>query len=536
MASSAVRVCASAVVVAAALVLWAGHGHGQRPASAQDAPDPTRGECFVDAGGDVVGAGGEPADGGDADRADLLDYCVDFGAEQAVFAVRLADEADPREDPDWSGIHHLIWSVVTSGEQLEGGLVAHDPHAPYAVRFFPDGADGSELGALLEEPGPAGGRRVCDGEASYEEGWLVSTFPVGADSPCFPGETQLAVSLGTSFETTDGSDVLMDQAPDEEGRFRGFIHRTGDIPTACRDRDVPPAGYPDVDAGSVHADAIDCVVWYEIARGTGPASYSPGSPVSRGQMASFLARIVDASDATLPAGEGRFDDAAGSVHGDNIERLAAADIVQGTRDGSYHPGARVRRDQLASFLVRTFEFVADREAAAGVSGFHDVAGNAHEGNIHKTAALRLASGTTRTTYSPGHDVRRDRMASFMSRTLERLVVEGRLTPRETGEPVPDPLADVRHGGQYWGVLWVGDYGDARLDRVREAIHQRWDAVWSDGDVACDRDAAEELDVDPSARRVAVYFDTEDDASQFAAHAPLPSEPTGYAQVTTYCLD
>lgn len=109
-------------------------------------------------------------------------------------------------------------------------------------------------------------------------------------------------------------------------------------------------------------------------------------------------------------------------------------------------------------------------------------------------------------------------------------------PGATDEELPEPLTDIEHGGQHWAVLWVGEYGDSELDRVREAIDQRWGPVWSDGDLACDRGAAEALDADPDARRVAVYFDAEADARQFAKHAERPSEPAGYAQVTTHCLD
>lgn len=101
---------------------------------------------------------------------------------------------------------------------------------------------------------------------------------------------------------------------------------------------------------------------------------------------------------------------------------------------------------------------------------------------------------------------------------------------------PTPLADIEHGGRYWAVLWVGEYGDPELDRVRDAIDQRWGPVWSDGDLACDRGAAEALDADPTARRVAVYFSTEANARHFAEQAALPSQPAGYTQVTTYCLD
>lgn len=50
-------------------------------------------------------------------------------------------------------------------------------------------------------------------------------------------------------------------------------------------------------------------------------------------------------------------------------------------------------------------------------------------------------------------------------------------PGATDEELPEPLTDIEHGGQHWAVLWVGEYGDSELDRVREAIDQRWGPVW-----------------------------------------------------------
>jgi hypothetical protein len=68
-------------------------------------------------------------------------------------------------------------------------------------------------------------------------------------------------------------------------------------------------------------------------------------------MASFLARAFD-----LPAAFGdAFDDDEGSVHEDNINRLAATGITRGcTPDGaSYCPAEPVTRGQMAGFLHRS---------------------------------------------------------------------------------------------------------------------------------------------------------------------------------------
>lgn len=59
--------------------------------------------------------------------------------------------------------------------------------------------------------------------------------------------------------------------------------------------------------------------------------------------------------------------------------------------------------------------------------FDDVAGDTHEVNINKAAGAGLTSGTSAGAVSPGAAVRRDQMASFLARTLNRLVVDGHMT-------------------------------------------------------------------------------------------------------------
>ena len=198
---------------------------------------------------------------------------------------------------------------------------------------------------------------------------------------------------------------------------------------ACLGVAVPEAGFTDVNRGNTHARNIDCVVFYDLAQGTSATTFAPSQPVSRQQMATFIARLIDASDRALPAAGPQFTDVDG-VHADNINRLAAAGVVLGTTPGRFDPQLPVRRDQMASFLVRAFEYIVEREVAPAEVAFRDIAGTTHELNIRKVAQLGFTQGLTPTTYDPFSPVRRDQMASFLARALETLVVdEGRIEPR-----------------------------------------------------------------------------------------------------------
>ncbi|MEX0659018.1 MAG: hypothetical protein WD080_07790 [Egibacteraceae bacterium] len=211
-------------------------------------------------------------------------------------------------------------------------------------------------------------------------------------------------------------------------RVTGTFHDPR-IATACPPGAAPPTGFTDVGEGSVHAGAIRCAVWYDLARGTAPTTFSPGAPVRRDQMASFIGRLVEAAGATIAVTDRPFTDTAGNVHAARIDQLAQVGIVLGVRPGEYQPHGLVTRDQMASFLVRAYEFLDEQELAAPAHAFTDVAGNAHETAIAKAAGAEFAVGVEPSAYAPRRTVRRDQMASFVARVLNRLVADGAVPPR-----------------------------------------------------------------------------------------------------------
>ncbi len=83
--------------------------------------------------------------------------------------------------------------------------------------------------------------------------------------------------------------------------------------------------------------------------------YCPYKVVTRGQMASFLVRAFDIPS----SGGSVFVDTAGDVHAENIEALAAAGVTGGcsTDPDRYCPNAPVTRGQMATFLARVLRLV-----------------------------------------------------------------------------------------------------------------------------------------------------------------------------------
>src|SRR3546814_203186 len=116
---------------------------------------------------------------------------------------------------------------------------------------------------------------------------------------------------------------------------------SGSTAAACRPHATLPFG--DVTAGNPHRMAVGCLVEHGITTGIDADTYGPASPVTRGQMATFLLRLLEASGVEVPeasAGRPFLDVRAADVHAGSIASLADLGIVRGTGGGLSRPKAR----------------------------------------------------------------------------------------------------------------------------------------------------------------------------------------------------
>lgn len=102
-----------------------------------------------------------------------------------------------------------------------------------------------------------------------------------------------------------------------------------------------------------------------IVNGKQPGVYGPKDVVTRGQMAAFLTRAYDyraaqVGLASLPGGPDAFRDDDGHPMEQVINKAAAAGFATGYADGTFRPGAAVRRDHMAAFLTRLLDPLVDR--------------------------------------------------------------------------------------------------------------------------------------------------------------------------------
>lgn len=104
-------------------------------------------------------------------------------------------------------------------------------------------------------------------------------------------------------------------------------------------------------SSSIHARNINAIAAAGITQGCTPTAFCPNQAVTREEMASFLARALE-----LPAGSGSpFSDVTGGAHAADIAAIATAGITTGCAPSLYCPFSPVTRAQMATFLARAFE-------------------------------------------------------------------------------------------------------------------------------------------------------------------------------------
>lgn len=156
-------------------------------------------------------------------------------------------------------------------------------------------------------------------------------------------------------------------------------------------------------------------LWTEgITKGCTATLYCPERIVTRGEMASFLARMFDLPVTTTDF----FTDDDGTTHEIEINRLAASGITTGCTATTFCPTQPVSRGQMASFLTRAIPLTD----GAGNDYFRDDNDTTHEADIDRAAAAGITTGCGTWRYCPTEPVSRGQMAGYLHR------VEKPITP------------------------------------------------------------------------------------------------------------
>jgi hypothetical protein len=241
------------------------------------------------------------------------------------------------------GLLPQTWSCVTVvGSPLALSIaVSNAPQDGAPAQFEYLVVTGTPTFASVEEAAAKNGQTL-DTRASFaHQDRSCGTFVDDNESALEPYiEAIAAAGITHGCNPPSGNRFCPGQAV-TRGEMAAFLVRAFGLPPASRD-------YFDDDDGQWYEDEVNAVAAAGITLGVSPNSYAPQAQVTRAQMASFLARAME-----LPGGApDAFADDDGNPHEQDIDALAAAGVTTGTSAAHFSPHSPVTREQMAAFLAR----------------------------------------------------------------------------------------------------------------------------------------------------------------------------------------
>ncbi|MGF1665705.1 MAG: thermonuclease family protein [Acidimicrobiia bacterium] len=180
--------------------------------------------------------------------------------------------------------------------------------------------------AVAAEQVPGGS--FTDDDGSVHEGAIEAVAAEGITLGCNP----------------PGNYRFCPHDPITRGQMAAFLVRALDLGAGGADQ------FGDVGDSPFAAD-IGALAASGVTKGCNPPvndRFCPDDAVARGQMAAFLVRAFGLP----PSPEGAFNDDDGSVFEDDIDALAASGVTRGCSTSGFCPEDPVTRAEMASFLAR----------------------------------------------------------------------------------------------------------------------------------------------------------------------------------------
>jgi len=325
---------------------------------------------------------------------------------------------EPTSAASWTSTDGVTWTSSPATPALVD-------HAFAAVAAMPDGsgylAVGYDDASDGDNPTPHAWRSP-DGLTWTEvagppgavgtRGELVVAVDGGflaATSNWDEGDTETWTSADGNGWQAAGS---FDGSPEDLDTIGNEVVLVTDVPSTLRQSTahhgtVGPLTFTDI-ADSPFRDEIEWLAAEGITRGCTQTTFCPKASVTREQMATFLDRSFEFD----PTDVDRFTDDEGSMHEDAINRLAAAGVTTGCTATQFCPKASVTRAQMATFLDRAMDL-----GPASRNWFTDDDGSTHEDAINRLREAGITFGCAATRYCPSSAVSREQMAAYLYRAL-----------------------------------------------------------------------------------------------------------------------
>jgi hypothetical protein len=175
--------------------------------------------------------------------------------------------------------------------------------------------------------------------------------------------------------------------------------------------------YSDVTTKDGHYNAIIELTEQGIVSGVTKTLYQSTKPATRGEAALFIANSLglDQSNVTNP----NFKDlATNSPYYGAIAALYSKNIIGGYTDGTFRPNATLKRSEIAKMLTLAFELEVSNVTKTKFADVNAIADLNTKRYIQTLVDYSITTGATATSFSPFSTLTRGQLATFLQRSMD----------------------------------------------------------------------------------------------------------------------
>ncbi|CAG9609385.1 S-layer homology domain-containing protein [Pseudoneobacillus rhizosphaerae] len=173
--------------------------------------------------------------------------------------------------------------------------------------------------------------------------------------------------------------------------------------------------FSDVPKDKPYASAVYQLAERNIISGYKDGSFKPGASITRGQAASIISKLLKLD--TRNVKDQGFKDVSPNLWSyQAISAVAEKGIFRGYGDGRFGPNDKITRAQMASIIIKAFEFNYYTHNYQATP-FKDIELlKSHKDSVLTLYKLGIISGTTPSTFSPNDPITRAQAAVLITKT------------------------------------------------------------------------------------------------------------------------
>jgi hypothetical protein len=174
--------------------------------------------------------------------------------------------------------------------------------------------------------------------------------------------------------------------------------------------------FTDVPSHKPYASSVYQLAERNIISGYSDGTFKPDAFITRGQAAAIIAKLLKLDTKNIKTDPDFKDVSPNHWNYGAIAAVAEKGIFRGYSDGRFGPNDKITRAQMASILIKAFDFHYYSYSSTD-NPFKDIEKLAsHQDSVYTLYKLGITSGTSPTTFSPNHPISRAQAAVLIIKT------------------------------------------------------------------------------------------------------------------------